>query len=122
MPVKPEEPGYRIKELQDSYVNDMWCQGEQTEELVQPGMMNNKSDHDELVVAVVWYSVDLLEEVLWKEDDPSLGKFRRELVNIDRSDPDPALFEPPADYAVLDGTPENPTPASNPLIVIPAKQ
>jgi hypothetical protein len=119
--VKPEGPGYRVEELQDSYVNDVWCEGERMEDMVRPGMMNNKSNHDELVVTEDWFSVDLHEEVLWKMDDPSLGKFRNELKNIDRSDPDPALFEPPADYAVLDGTPKNPVPAPNPLIVIPAK-
>lgn len=55
-------------------------------------------------------------------DDPSLGKYRRELLKIDRADPDPGLFGPPAEYRVLDTTPKDRLPQHDPLIVIPAKE
>jgi hypothetical protein len=30
------------------------------------------------------------------------GEFTRKLTNIERSDPDPSLFLPPADYSVVE--------------------
>jgi hypothetical protein len=33
-------------------------------------------------------------------DDPRMGKSSREVVSLDLSPPDPALFQPPADYKV----------------------
>lgn len=34
-------------------------------------------------------------------DDPQMGKTTRELVNLDLSEPDPSVFQPPADYEVV---------------------
>ena len=61
---------------------------------------------------------DLFTQVRRKVDDPSLGKYRTNLIDIDRSDPDPALFRPPADYQLLESHPES--PQTSPLIVVPA--
>jgi hypothetical protein len=33
-------------------------------------------------------------------DDPRMGKTDREAVRVDLSDPDPSIFQPPADYRV----------------------
>ncbi len=49
-----------------------------------------------------WYSDELHEVVLWESDDPQYGHRTMKLVNIQRSEPDRALFQVPADYTVKD--------------------
>lgn len=120
VPLIHDGPGFRYEELKSTYVNGVWCEGSRDSRWSRPGEGNNKSDHNELEVTDTWFSEDLFTEVLWKMNDPSLGKYRNELINIDRSEPDPALFGPPAGYRVLDATPKKPLPESSPLIVIPA--
>ena len=118
--LNPEGPGFRDEELKSTYVNGVWCEGDRYSHWIRPGEGNNKSDHNELAVTVTWFSEDLFTEVRWTMDDPSQGKYRNELTNIDRAEPDPALFGPPAGYRVLDGTPKESAPVSIPLLVIPA--
>jgi hypothetical protein len=40
--------------------------------------------------------------VLSKHSDPRNGDTTDRLINIDRSEPDPALFRPPADYTITE--------------------
>ena len=117
-PLQPEGPGYRDEELTSTYVNGVFCEGNRYIERNAPGIGNNKSNHEEIAVTEEWWSEDLFTQVRRKVDDPSLGKYRSNLIDIDRSDPDPALFRPPADYQLLESHPES--PQTSPLIVVPA--
>ncbi|MDE3149955.1 MAG: hypothetical protein KGL37_10850 [Acidobacteriota bacterium] len=114
----PEGPGYREEVPTPTYINGVWAEGDRLIHLVPPVMPSKKNSHDDLDVTESWFSVDLGEEVRWKEtrwktDDPTPGAYRREstdrseLVKIDRSDPDPALFRPPADYRILESKPQS---------------
>ena len=47
-----------------------------------------------------WVSQDLKMELLSKSESPESGKHVRKLVNIRMGDPDPLLFQVPADYTV----------------------
>jgi hypothetical protein len=47
-----------------------------------------------------WYSQELQTIVLSKNSDPRMGETTYRLTNIDRSEPDPSLFQVPADYTV----------------------
>jgi hypothetical protein len=120
-PLNPEGPGYRDEELTSTYVNGVWCEGDRYIQRVAPGMMNNKSDHEQITITEEWWSEDLFTQVRRKVNDPSLGKYRTELVDIDRSEPDPALFRPPANYRVLESHPNNSGEERSPLIVVPAQ-
>lgn len=120
-PLRPEGPGYRDEELTSTYVNGVFCEGSRYIERNAPGMGNNRSDHEEIAVTEEWWSEDLFTQVRRKVNDPSLGKYRTELVDIDRSEPDPALFRPPTDYRVLESHPYEPERESSPLIIVPAK-
>src|SRR5579871_1717007 len=51
-------PGYRDETLTDAYVNGVWCQGNRYINRVAPGMMNNRTDQEQIVVTETWYSVD----------------------------------------------------------------
>ena len=57
-------------------------------------------------VLETWTSPELKEVILRKSQDPRSGEQTHKLVNIDRSEPDPSLFEPPAGYTVKDETGE----------------
>jgi hypothetical protein len=52
------------------------------------------------VVNERWYSPELQALVRSSNSDPRFGINTYELSNIVRGDPDPALFQPPADYAL----------------------
>jgi hypothetical protein len=56
-----------------------------------------------------WYSPDLQVVVMTRHSDPRFGETVYRLTNISRSEPDPTLFEVPADYKVREGLP---TPGS----------
>jgi hypothetical protein len=52
------------------------------------------------VVNERWYSPELQALVKSSNSDPRFGINTYELTNILRGDPDPALFQPPSDYAL----------------------
>ena len=60
-----------------------------------------------VVVTERWYSSDLQTVVLSKRDDPRTGQTIFQLTNIQRGEPDAALFQVPSDYAVQQGRPRN---------------
>jgi hypothetical protein len=47
-----------------------------------------------------WYSPELQTVVLTKNSDPRMGETTYRLTNINRSEPDPSLFQVPADYTI----------------------
>lgn len=49
-----------------------------------------------------WYSDELREMLLTERDDPQSGHTISKLVNIQRTEPDPALFQIPPDYTAKD--------------------
>ncbi len=65
------------------------------------------------LAAEYWYSPDLQVNVSVKRTDPRAGVQTVELTDLRRDEPDAALFEPPADYKVVNETvPVGGAPAS----------
>jgi hypothetical protein len=64
-----------------------------------------KIGNDRPIVAVNerWYSPELQTIVLTKNSDPRMGETTYRLTNINRGEPDPSLFQVPADYTVEEG-------------------
>ena len=60
--------------------------------------------NDRPIVAVVesWRSPELQVRMLIKTFDPRSGEHVVRLTNISRSAPDASLFQPPADYTVVE--------------------
>ena len=54
-------------------------------------------------VRETWMADDLKVPLMTKVSDPRMGTTVTELTNINRSQPDPALFQIPADYTVRNG-------------------
>jgi hypothetical protein len=74
--------------------------GVRTTRVVPAGEMDNDRPFD--IVQETWTSPLLEVAVLAKTFDPRVGEYGWRLTNIDLSEPDPALFQPPADYTVSD--------------------
>ncbi len=49
----------------------------------------------------IWTAPSLEITIRQISDDPRTGKTTRELVSLDQSEPDPSVFQPPADYEVV---------------------
>jgi hypothetical protein len=54
------------------------------------------------ITAEKWYSPDLQVIVLSRRNDPRFGETTYKLINVNRAEPDAALFQTPADYKVVD--------------------
>lgn len=104
--LKSDGPGWKVVRLAPKYVNGVWAEGQRQIQVVPPGQGNNRTDRPQTVVNEWWFSIDLREEIVHHTDDPGLGKLTDDLVKIDRSQPDAALFQPPARYKVLESHPE----------------
>jgi hypothetical protein len=66
----------------------------------------NMIGNDRPIVTVYerWHSKDIDMDVLTKRDDPRNGEDTVQLSNISRNEPDPALFQPPPGYTIVDET------------------
>jgi len=53
-----------------------------------------------VITTETWYSPDLKVLVMSKSSDPRMGETTYKLTNLSRSEPDPALFQIPADYTI----------------------
>ena len=65
------------------------------------GMYGN--DRPFSMVAEHWVSTDLKITVLTKTSDPRFGENITRMENLNRTEPDPALFQIPADYEIVEG-------------------
>ena len=119
--LKMDTPTFKQIVPKPTYINGVWAEGNRLIQIVSPGIGNNKSDHKEIVTDESWISTDLMVEVRKISDDPELGKSTVNLVNIDRAEPDPALFRPPADYRILVSQPVDLRKGGPRFIVVPAK-
>lgn len=52
----------------------------------------------------MWNSPELKIMLLSTRHDPRSGDDTTKLENLSRAEPDPALFQPPADYQIVDET------------------
>ena len=60
------------------------------------------NDRPITTVSETWISPDLRMSVLTKTSDPRFGENTTKLVNIVMGEPDPALFQVPAEYSIVD--------------------
>ncbi len=81
--------------------------GTRTTQVIPAGTVDN--DRDFTVASETWTSPDLKTTVRQTTSDPRTGKVTVELSNIDRSEPDPALFKPPVGSKTLE-IPSQPAP------------
>ena len=86
--------------LGQQVIEGVQCEGRRVTSTIPVGAVGN--DLPILVVNEQWYSPELQVYVLTKQSDPRSGETIYRLTNINRSEPDRALFEVPADYTLKD--------------------
>lgn len=76
------------------------AQGVRNTHTIEAGEIGN--DRPIQVVDERWYSPDLQLDVMNKHTDPRTGEQTTRLVNIQRGEPDPSLFQVPAAYRIIE--------------------
>jgi hypothetical protein len=80
------------------------AQGTRITRTIDAGQMGNALPI--VITTETWFSPELKVLVTSKSSDPRIGDTTYKLTNIQRTEPDPALFQVPADYTIRD-QPEN---------------
>jgi hypothetical protein len=98
----PEElrPRISVEQLGTETIEGLAVEGKRTIRTIPVGGQGN--DRPMVVTAETWTSPDLKITVLTKTSDPRSGEHITRLTNIERLEPDPALFRVPADYKIQD--------------------
>jgi hypothetical protein len=86
--------------LSPRIIEGMPAEGQRITTTLEAGAVGN--DREIVVTDERWASKKYRILVLWKLSDPRFGDTTRRLVNVAVTDPDPALFMPPPDYATED--------------------
>lgn len=86
----------RTESLGTSVIEGVQAEGKRITETIPAGRIGNEKPIE--VVNETWYSPELQTTIMSKHSDPRTGDVTYTLKNISRSEPDPALFTPPADY------------------------
>ena len=89
--VKREELGAQV-------IQGITVQGKRVTRTIPVGQAGNQLPID--TVTETWYSPDLQAVVLSKTSDPRFGETLYQLTNVNRAEPDHALFIVPPDYTV----------------------
>jgi hypothetical protein len=101
-PPTPKEllPQGHRQDLGMDTIDGLWAKGTRTTVTIPVNAQGN----DRPIIRTIerWFSDELQIEVLVKTSDPRNGDSVQRLTNIDRSEPDPSLFRPPADYTITD--------------------
>jgi hypothetical protein len=99
-PSAPQMPRPETTDLGTQVIEGMLVKGKRTMQTLPVNFEGN--DQPIVVVNEAWYSEELRQNVLSKRSDPRSGETTERLTNIDRSEPDPLLFQPPADYTITE--------------------
>jgi hypothetical protein len=99
----PSAPGETSSEqLGTQVIEGLPAQGRRTTTTYPIGGMGN--DRPIVVTTEIWTSLDLNAVILSKISDPRQGERIQALININRTEPDAALFQVPAGYKTVNET------------------
>jgi hypothetical protein len=98
-----DEPNVVSESLGTQTVNGVQADGTRRTRTIPAGAIGNVSAIQ--IVQETWFSPDLHVPVLVKVTDPRFGVTVHQLTNINRTEPDAALFQTPAGYSVLQAGP-----------------
>jgi hypothetical protein len=92
--------GLQEENLGSQVIDGLNVTGTRRTRTIPAGQMGNEKPMTQTFET--WVSSDLHVVLLNKTDTPESGEYTTRLVNIQLGDPDPALFQIPADYKVED--------------------
>jgi len=91
------------EDLGTQTINGVSAQGTRYTRTIPAGQIGNEKPIT--IVSETWYSPDLQMLVMSKRSDPRFGDTTYLLTNIQRGEPDAALFQVPSDYTIKTGPP-----------------
>jgi len=91
-------PPARTEDLGTQVIEGVRAQGTRTTSTIPAGAIGN--ERPIVSVSERWFSPELGIVVMSKHSDPRLGTTTYRLTDLVRNDPDPALFQVPADFSV----------------------
>jgi hypothetical protein len=102
LPTPPPAENLRPKMIREDLgiqtIDGIEAKGTRTTTTIPINAQGN--DRPIVVVSETWTATDLGVLVLAKNSDPRMGQTITRLISLDRSEPDPALFQVPPDYVV----------------------
>ncbi len=84
-------------------INGVQAAGTRVTRTIPAGAIGNANPI--VITSERWYSTELQTVVMTKRSDPRMGETTFQLTNIQRAEPDAALFQVPSDYTVKEGGP-----------------
>jgi len=90
----------QTEDLGTQVINGFPATGTRITRTIPAGAIGNQQTIQ--IVREAWVSIDLKVPLLIKSSDPRFGSNVMQLTNIVRTEPDAALFQVPANYAVTD--------------------
>jgi len=91
-------PEAKTESLGSKMIDGISATGTKTTTTIPAGTIGN--DKDLSITRESWYSPDLKLILQSTQSDPRFGETTYSLTNIQRSEPDPALFQVPAGYTI----------------------
>ena len=88
--------------LGSQLIENVMADGTRTTQMWPAGSQGNDRPFE--TTSETWFSPELKLMVLNKHFDPRSGESTTKLININRAEPAASLFQPPADYKILDET------------------
>jgi TonB family protein len=79
-------------------IEDVEAEGTRITQTIPAGSIDNERPIE--IIYERWFSQELQLDLLVKSVDPRSGEWTQQFISINRSDPDPSLFEIPPDYTV----------------------
>jgi len=98
-----EAPQVKRESFGKQTIEGVQTEGERTLYTTPAGQIGNERPIE--VVSERWYSLELQTVVLSRRNDPRFGETVYRLTNIRRGEPDPSLFQVPADYTIKEDEP-----------------
>jgi hypothetical protein len=97
--VDAQETGAKREPLGNGVIDGILVEGRRITRIIPAGEVGNERPLE--IVSESWYSPELQTIITSKTFDPRLGQTLYALKNVMRGEPDPALFEVPADFKIL---------------------
>jgi hypothetical protein len=97
-----ERPAVTHEDFGKQTVEGLVLEGKRITMVFPAGSQDN--DRPITVVTETWMSPELKVPGLVTNNDPRSGESTTKLINVNRSEPDPSLFQPPPDYTIIEET------------------
>ena len=98
-------PFFKQEELGTDVIENVAVHGTRQTRTIPPAATGTGKDI--VITDEYWYSDELHMNMLTKHTDPRTGVQILTITQVNRNEPDPAMFQVPAGYKVVDETPPN---------------